>query len=149
MEREEPNPISVWKTLMRCLNRKIRYFSLFIYLFIFLIFVEKNREKHVQWKEKERERVKFSHCKLKEKERVQISCQAISSITCIRIIKKCVFDYFFSTKGLKIILALTHFFIKESENKQEDYGMELIKAVKSKKHEICATIGNFKSLSLK
>ena len=40
-------------------------------------------------------------------------------------------------------------FIQESENRQEDCGMELIKTTRVKEYEICATRGNFKPLSLK
>ena len=40
------------------------------------------------------ERVKFGHSILKEKGRVQVSSQVISSITSIRIIKKCILNYF-------------------------------------------------------
>ena len=40
-------------------------------------------------------------------------------------------------------------FIQESENKQEDYGLEFIKIVRSKEYGICVSRGNPKSLSLK
>ena len=43
----------------------------------------------------------------------------------------------------------THFFIQESENIQEDCGLELMKAVRFEECGICATRGNSKSLSLK
>ena len=95
-----------------------------------------------------RERVKFDHCMLEQKRRVQISFQGISTITSTRIIKKCILDYFLYQEFEDNLD--THMpFIRESENRQEDSGLELIKGIRFEKSGIYATRGNPKSLLLK
>ena len=52
-------------------------------------------------------------------------------------------------QGLEDNLGAQTLFMQELENRQEDYGLELIKAVKEKECGICATRGNSKLFSLK
>ena len=145
------------ETLMESLNRKIRDFFFFIVCFqfffsnnfferfLFIFFERKEEQKHVQWK---REKVCNLALQLKQKERILVSFQVMSYITSTRIIKKGVLDYFSSSRVLRTILVSIRF-IQESENKQENCGIELIKVVKEEECGICTKRSNSKSLPLK
>ena len=54
-----------------------------------------------------------------------------------------------SNKGFEDNLSAHTFFIQESENRQEDCGLELINTVRMEKWGIWATRGNSKTFSLK
>ena len=143
------------KTLIEGLNRKIRDFSVFfVKIFIlrnfclsFFFFFEKRKEKNMYSEKGERESVIWP-LQLEDKWRVLVSFQAISSITSTRIINKGVLNYSLH-QGVEDNLGAHMPFIQESENRQEDCGLELIKAVKFEECRICTIRGNSKPLSLK
>ena len=133
---------------MEGLNRKIRDFSVVLRFVFSESFWEKRREKKTRTMKRSRGRQRKSviwPLQLDEKRRIRVSFQAINSITSTRIIKNGVFDYSLY-QGFEDNLGAHTPIIQESENRQKDCGLELIKTVRVEECGICITRSNSKSL---